>query len=59
MEISQSLEDTQFRYISQKYTLENYTLEKYTFGSKEIAYAVFPTRPSKDGVPVFRRGARL
>ena len=46
---SQSLEDTQFRYISQKYTLENYTLEKYTFGSKEIAYAVFPTRPSLDG----------
>ena len=27
----QSLEDTQVRYISQKYTLEKYTLEKYTF----------------------------
>ena len=27
---SQSLEDTQVGYISQKYTLEKFTLEKYT-----------------------------
>ena len=27
---SQSLEDTQVGYISQKYTLDKYTLEKYT-----------------------------
>ena len=27
---SQSLEDTQVWYISQKYTLDKYTLEKYT-----------------------------
>ena len=27
---SQSLEDTQVGYISQKYILDNYTLEKYT-----------------------------
>ena len=29
---SQSLEDTQVGYISQKYTLDKYTLEKLTFG---------------------------
>ena len=31
---SQSLEDTQVRYISQKYTLDKYTLEKYTWKNK-------------------------
>ena len=33
---SQSLEDTQVRYISQKYTLDNYTLEKYTLALKAL-----------------------
>ena len=34
---SQSLEDTQVRYISQKYTLDKYTLEKYTLAQKSLA----------------------
>ena len=33
---SQSLEDTQVGYISQKYTLDNYTLEKYTLAQKSL-----------------------
>ena len=33
---SQSLEDTQFWYISQKYTYDNYTLEKYALAQKSL-----------------------
>ena len=36
---SQSLEDTQVGYISQKYTLDNYTLEKYTL--EKLTFSLF------------------
>ena len=35
---SQSLEDTQVGYISQKYTLDNYILEKYTLAVKKTVF---------------------
>ena len=36
---SQSLEDTQVGYISQKYTLDKYTLEKYTL--EKLTFSLF------------------
>ena len=33
---SQSLQDMQVGYISQKYTLDNYSLEKYTLTQKSL-----------------------
>ena len=35
---SQSLEDMQVGYFSQKYTLDNYTLEKYTLAQKSLMW---------------------